>query len=102
LLAGGRSRSPPTTASRSTTSTRPRARERSNDGSTLWRIYTYEEDGSAEYSDGTKLVGKFWACARRPIPAEGVPIDDLLAWSAWEFWAGPLNSRKDAIAEALR
>jgi hypothetical protein len=74
----------------------------SNDGSTLWRIYTYEEDGSAEYSDGTKLVGKFWACARRPIPAEGVPIDDLLAWSAWEFWAGPLNSRKDAIAEALR
>jgi len=74
----------------------------SNDGRTLWRIYSYEEDGSAETYQGRVIKGTFWANARRPMPREGVAVGDLLDWSDWEFWAGPFDSRSEAIEEALR
>lgn len=78
----------------------------SNDAQTLWRIYTYEEEGSLVESlpDGTERAvrGVFWACARRPMPKPGELVD-LEGWDGeWEFWAGPLPTRADAISEALR
>lgn len=75
----------------------------SNDALTLWRIYQYEEEGTLEYDDGTKLVGTFWACARRPMPHEGTPMIDVVEWSEdWQHWAGPFKSRKEALEDALR
>lgn len=74
----------------------------SNDGRTLWRIYTYEEDGSAENYQGRVVKGTFWACARRPMPRGGAFVGELLEWSDWDFWAGPFESRSEAIEEAIR
>jgi len=79
----------------------------SNDAQTLWRIYTYEEEGSLieQSPDGGEraVTGMFWACARRRFPKPG-EIIDLDGWSddEWEFWAGPLPTRQAAIDEALR
>lgn len=79
----------------------------SNDGATLFRLATYEEDGSAEYvtRPGAKarpLVGTFWAVYRRPMPPLDQATADLLEWSdAWEWIAGPLDTRQQAIDEAL-
>jgi hypothetical protein len=64
----------------------------SNDAQTLWRIYTYEEDGSA-----IGLKGTFWATAKRPMPDENALTEDVLGWSDWQMWAGPFRSRKDAL-----
>ncbi len=78
-----------------------------NDGSTLWRVYTYEEDGSL-YRGERQVKGKFWATAKfRGTVDEaqrllGDDPDVLLDWGEWEFWAGPLRSRAEAIAEAVR
>lgn len=69
----------------------------SNDRRTLWRIYTYEEDGSLD--SGWK--GTYWAAARRPMPREN-EIVDLESWNEWEFFSGPLETRADAISEAMR
>lgn len=74
----------------------------SNDRRTLWRIYAYEEDGSLERSDGTKVLGTFWACARRPMPQPGALIDVDEFLYTFGFWAGPFLTRRDAIDEALR
>jgi hypothetical protein len=75
----------------------------SNDARWLLRIASYEEDGSAEWGNGQKVVGTFWAVYRRPMPREGTPLDSILEWGdGWEFWAGTLATRKDALAEALR
>lgn len=77
----------------------------SNDGATLWRIYSYEEEGSLvdTLPDGSErpVIGAFWACARRPFPKPGELIE-LEGWFDWEFWAGPLPTRQAAIEEALR
>jgi len=78
-----------------------------NDGSKLWRIYTYEEDGSL-YSGDRQVKGKFWAVARsRGTVDEAQRLlqsdpDTLLDWGEWEFWAGPLRTRNEAIQEAIR
>lgn len=76
----------------------------SNDGTRLWRIYSYEEDGSAEWSDGTKIKGTFWACARHvdPLPSIRHTVDWLDWTNDWEPWAMIQRTRQDAIAEALR
>lgn len=73
----------------------------SNDQRWLWRIYTYEEDGSL-FRGERQVKGRFWACARRPMPPESAILDeDFLGWGDWEFWAGPLNTRTAAIDEAM-
>lgn len=81
----------------------------SNDGKTLWRIYQYDEDGSAEVSgDGKRwrpLIGKFWGTAKyeRPFHNAGERIDhDFLDWSNWLVWETELLTRKAAIEAALR
>ena len=78
----------------------------SNDGQTLWRIYSYYEEGSLSYElpgVGYRGVrGTFWACARRPMPDKWFSYEELSEWDEWEFWAGPLRSRREAIDEALR
>ncbi len=79
----------------------------SNGGTRLWRVYTYEEDGSL-YRGERQVKGTFWAAARfegTVAQAErlfAADPDEFLSWSMWEFWAGPLRSRAEAIAEALR
>lgn len=80
----------------------------SNDGKTLWRIYTYEEDGTAEVSaDGKKwrtLKGTFWSNARCNVPLKDVDPQspDLLDWSNWTTWSATMTTRKVAIQDALR
>lgn len=84
----------------------------SNDAKTLWRVYAYEEDGTATYQTeftpgkgptGPEYVlrGRFWALARRPMPDMGFFVSDLFEWDDWEFWAGPLQTREQAIRYAL-
>lgn len=79
----------------------------SNDGQTLWRIYRYEEYGSLSYAKPgggyTEVRGWFWACARRPMPKEWLSFEELRDWSdiEWEFYSGPLSSRREAIEETL-
>ena len=88
----------------------------SNDAQTLWRLRTYEEDGTATYQteftpgkgpSGPEHVlrGTFWAVWRW---RDGFPSLDALAaslseddWEQWEFWAGPFEKRKAAIGEVL-
>jgi len=77
----------------------------SNDGQTLWRIYTYGEDGSAEWGNGKKIVGTFWGCAKynRPLPSiPDPPPYDFIEWVDWEPWATTMATRQEAIREALR
>lgn len=78
----------------------------SNDGGTLWRLATYEEDGGAENWQGRTITGTYWALWKWD---GGFPTGDQLAasieandWTRWQFWAGPLSSRQSAIVEALQ
>lgn len=84
----------------------------SNDAKQLWRIYRYDEDGSAEYGNyengvwvGRKIIGTFWATARydRPFHNAGEWTDpDFLEWNNWLTWETSLPSRKAAVESALR
>jgi|SRR5579872_4380612 len=78
----------------------------SNDLKTLWRIYSYEEEGSLieELPGGEErpVLGTFWACSRRPMPDTNTLMDEDFLYDGWEHWAGPLNTRTAAIEEALR
>lgn len=79
----------------------------SNDRQTLWRIHTYDEDGSAEYQDETgwhKIVGTFWATAKYngDIPDDRPLPEDFLEWHRWTPWAGPFSTRGDAIKDVIR
>jgi len=72
----------------------------SNDGKTLWRVFTYGEDGSLEGWKGT-----FWATAKydRPFHNNGEWMDeDFLEWSSWLHWAGPYRTKREAVEDALR
>ena len=82
----------------------------SNDKVTLWRIYSYEEDGSAEYQDSRgkwrTVTGTFWATAKfaRPFTpdtlADDLP-DDPTDWEHWETWDVGHRTRQSAIDAAL-
>lgn len=79
----------------------------SNDGQRLWRIYTYQEDGSLE-RNGKEVRGTFWAAARfigTLADAEALmrsDPDEFLSWTPWEFWSGPWRKRADAVDSAVR
>lgn len=79
----------------------------SNDGAKLWRVYTYLEDRSL-YTGETQVKGTFWAVARFTGTVDEAQRlletdpDVLLDWTEWEFWAGPLKTREEAIREAIR
>lgn len=74
----------------------------SNDGKVLWRIYSYLEDGSAEYGNGQKLRGTFWSTARynAPLPTGSIP-DDFLEWFNWTTYATTMRTRAEAVRDAL-
>lgn len=81
----------------------------SNDAKQLWRIYSYEEDGTLErlQPDGSyrQVVGTLWACAKyeRPFHNAGEWTDpDFLEWSNWLTWVTSLPTRKAAVDEALK
>ena len=80
----------------------------SNDKQTLWRIYSYEEDGSAEWRDSAgrwhKITGRFWATAKynRPLPESGEVPYDFLDWENWTTWETNLKTQKLAIEATLR
>lgn len=72
----------------------------SNDGRTLWRLSTYEEDGSAVRGDGSEVVGKFWGLWRyRRDVSRGMTVS--ADWSDFEMWDSLLRRRKDAVQAAL-
>jgi hypothetical protein len=90
----------------------------SNDRQTLWRIRSYEEDGSAfwEDADGKRheIRGRFWSTVKY---TKGTPddfadridriltpeaLDDLLYdGEIWSEWASGFRTRRDAIEDAL-
>ncbi len=80
----------------------------SNDCLTLWRVYRYREDGSAEWGNGgAPILGDFWAAARFEGSFEDASSlaftdrEQFLSWEDWEFVAGPLFTRREAIHHAL-
>lgn len=79
----------------------------SNDRETLWRIYSYREDGSLEVERAgggfRKVTGQFWAAARYKRSLEPTVLpDDALEWDNWETWEAGCATRAEAIEEALR
>lgn len=80
----------------------------SNDGRTLWRIYSYEEDGSGEWCrDGkwVKITGTYWGLMKYdpygPVDFAKLP-DDFLEWDRWSSHGSLYETRQDAINDALR
>lgn len=85
----------------------------SNDGKTLWRLSTYDEDGSAYWVDRssgkeTKVVGKFWSAWRfngtideAESLLHSADPELLLEWDRWIESATALSTRKEALEYAL-
>jgi hypothetical protein len=78
----------------------------SNDLTTLWRIYSYEEDGSATDGAGRQITGTFWGAAKwhRGMPTEhDIYSEDFLEYwgDDWIHWAHGLRTRGEAIEAAL-
>jgi hypothetical protein len=64
------------------------------DETTLYRVYSYQEDGSP-------LVGTFWAGAKYDRPFRDA--DDVsLEWDRWTTVAGPFATRRDVLDCLLR
>lgn len=77
----------------------------SNDRKTLWRIYSYHEDGSASIltDRGERpLRGTFWCCSKYVGLGRPEENDQVLEWSEWEPWCTTLRSRAEAIDEAMK
>lgn len=80
----------------------------SNDQLTLWRISSYEEDGSAEWQDANgkwhTVTGTFWQTAKytHGVPREGLLDEDFLDWEHWDSYAMGFRSRAAAIEDALK
>jgi hypothetical protein len=72
----------------------------SNDGKTIWRIKAYDEDGSAEYGDGTKVYGRFWGIWKY-IGRDATHLDPY-EWDRWAQWDSGYNTRAEAVQRALR
>lgn len=83
----------------------------SNDAESLLRVSSYFEDGSATVSaDGVNwkpLRGTFWSAYRFDGPLEDaqrlmdVNPEEFVAWTRWREIATTLNTRAEAIDEAL-
>ena len=80
----------------------------SNDLETLWRVYSYTEDGSLSYIDGGTgkeryVTGTFWATAKynRGRPRDAFLDAEILEWHVWDTWETGLRSRSDALDAAL-
>ena len=71
----------------------------SNDRKTIWRIAQYEEDGNAQYNDGTKLIGRFWG-AWKYIGRDSDTIN-LQEWSDFNMLGSLFRSRTEAIKFAM-
>lgn len=67
----------------------------SNDARWLYRFMLYDEDGSAENSDGP-IVGQFWATARILMPKADHQLR-IYDHVAWEWRADLMRSRSEAI-----
>ena len=79
-----------------------------NDGRTLWRIYSYEEDGSGEWcvnGKWVKITGTYWGVMKYDpygvVDFSNLP-DDFLEWDRWSSWGSLLATRQAAINEVLR
>lgn len=70
-----------------------------NDGQTILRFQAHDEDGSAEWGDGTKIVGTFWDVLSKPAPVGGFVFTvDVERWLAedWRMAYSLNRSRKEA------
>jgi len=79
----------------------------SNDDRWLWWIYSYTEYGTLSYEVGPNeyrtITGRFWACARRPMPKPDAVMDDDFFYSyEWAYWDGLFKTRKEAIDAAMK
>lgn len=83
----------------------------SNDGARLWRLSSYEENGSLEESDGEggyrKVVGTFWSAWYFPGTLDEAQAlldrdaDEFLDFTRWREWETLLPTRKAALDSAL-
>lgn len=78
----------------------------SNDERTLWRIKTYDEDGTAENEDGP-VLGRFWGVWRfNRFDWKVMMIHDLADavedWDQWTMVDMGYRTRREATASALR
>lgn len=83
----------------------------SNDRDTLWRVCTYEEDGSLvrTYEDGTEeeVKGIYWMTMKFAGTFEQASalldrsdtLDDFLRDERWQGWAYLFKTRRDALAD---
>lgn len=74
----------------------------SNDGTVLWRVYRYTEDGSAYLADDTPVVGEYWATAKYLRPIDRFDPDSLEDWEDWSHWDSFLPTRAAAIDRVMR
>lgn len=74
----------------------------SNDKLVLWRISKYT-DGPASGIEDWPRDREVWGLRRWNTPiVPGKTAIEVDNWDRWEFWAGPFDRRKDAIAEAIK
>lgn len=67
----------------------------SNDGSRIFWVHQYDEDGSALTGDGKRITGKFWAVAE----TSRAVVDAVLAGET-EVWDAIGDSR--TVAQSFR
>lgn len=80
-----------------------------NNLTTLWRIHSYEEDGSAYWEDAKgkarTIRGTFWNTSKFRGTfddlRDGV-LDDPTDWAHWETWGTMYRTRAEAIKDVLR
>ena len=74
----------------------------SNDRQTILRFQAHDEDGSAEWGDGTKVIGTFWDVLSKPAsayPEDGFMFDvQMERWldEGWTTRYSMSRSRKEA------